>query len=83
MHLNHSGKEHDRSMVVAVAAVRMVQPVAHQVVEMVTVWHPRVPAVWAMHMPLLVATAAPGAAVRVGSIDFDDVLLHAITMRMI
>jgi hypothetical protein len=37
-------------MIVAMIAVRMVQPAVHEIVEMITMRHCFVPAVWTVHV---------------------------------
>ena len=47
-------------MVVAVAVVRMMKMLAHQIINVVSVWNCGVAAIWTMNMTLLVQTTLVG-----------------------
>jgi hypothetical protein len=67
-------------MIVAVIAVRMVQPSVHQVVDMITMRHGFVSAVPAM---LVRAAGLRGAVHRVCRADRDDMLVDMITVHVV
>ena len=75
----------NRTMVVAMVAVRVVQVAVDQVVDVVTVRDGFVAATGAMDVAGLVAAAfvLGRAAVRVGGRDGDHVLVDVVAMRMV
>lgn len=72
-------------MVVAVVAVRMVEVAIDQVVDVVAVRNGRMAAVGPMHMAFLVPAAVMGgsAAIGVGGIDLENVLIDVTGVRMV
>jgi hypothetical protein len=75
----------DRTVVVAVLAVRVVEVIADQVVDMIAVGHLLVPARRAMPVRglVLAAVVLRGAADGVGVVDLQDVLVDVIAVRMV
>lgn len=66
-------------------AVRVVQMVLDQIIDMIAVRHRFVAAARSMHVPGCVPGAAVirGAALRVGRGDLDHVLIDVIVMRVV
>ena len=77
--------DRELAVIVAVAAVRMMQVPADEVVDVISVRHGFVPTSVAMLVGRIVGTASMGrcARSRVGPADRDRVLLHAIALRMV
>ena len=74
-----------RPMVVAVAAVWVMQMSVHQVVDMVAVRHGLVTAAWTMLVvPLMATTIVVGRAlVRIARVHVDDMLVEMIAVRVV
>jgi hypothetical protein len=73
-----SGQLH-RAVVVAMIAMRMMQPSAHEVIDVITMGHGLVSAGW----PMLVRTAGLRRALdRIGGVDRDGVLVDMILVRV-
>lgn len=63
-------------MIIAMVAVRIVQPTVNDVVDMIPMRHRLMTASGAVHMAIFLADGEPLlAAVRVGLADSDDVLV--------
>src|ERR1700738_2523614 len=61
-------------------AVRMVQPAVHEIVEMVTMRHPFMPAVWTVHV---CAGDFRRAVHGICGVHRDDMFVHAILMHVV
>jgi hypothetical protein len=74
----------ERSMIVAMIAVRMVQVSVDKVIDVIAMRHRLMSASGAMHMPRLVAAAAVirGALVGIFRTHLDRMLIHVIAVRM-
>jgi hypothetical protein len=71
----------DRSVIVAVIGMRMMQPPIHQIIEMIAVGNGRVSAARAVHVGGSLALRQPGvAAVRMDGIDGDDMFVAMIAV---
>lgn len=80
-----SGHDFQRTVVVAMTVMSMVQTTVHQIADMVSVRDRLVPASGAMHVTLLVPETVISdrrAVIRVRGGDFDDMLVDVIFMRM-
>jgi hypothetical protein len=72
-------------MVVTVIAMRMMQPSIDEIIDMVSMWHRLMAAIWTMVVCCVVSfrrTLTP-AAIRVLRCYFDDVLIDAIAFNML
>ncbi|HEY2438547.1 MAG TPA: hypothetical protein VGH93_15300 [Solirubrobacteraceae bacterium] len=71
-------------MLVAVVAMRVVQVIADEVIDVVAMRHGLVPAALTMGMVALVALAAMvrGARVRPAGVDLEDVLVDMVAVRV-
>ena len=80
-----SALNRDRSVVVAVLGVRVMQVIADDVVDVVAVGNPLVAAAGAVPVRSVVAAALVicGAAGRVGVADVEDVLVDVVTMWVV
>lgn len=69
-------------VVITVIAVSMMQVAAHQVVNMITMWHGRVAAVWSVDMRLGMAANImfASATIRMLGINFDNMFGDATTL---
>jgi hypothetical protein len=72
-------------VVIAVVSVRVVEVAVDQVVDVVAVRNGRMAAVGPMHMAFLVPAAVMGgsAAIGVGGIDLENVLIDVTGVRMV
>ena len=79
------GLDLQRAVVIAVAAMRVMQVAFYQVVDMVAVRHPFVAAIRTMDVPGVVTGAVlpSRASVRVRCVHFEHVLIHMIPVHMV
>lgn len=76
-------RQFDLSVVVAVAAVRMMKVAIHQIVDMIAMRNCFVTAAGAMHMSSAVAATGGRAAIGILGADFDDVFVDVPAFHMI
>ncbi len=69
-------------MVVTVITVGMVQAAADQVIDVLAVRDPRMPAVCAMGVALIMAAGVRSATVRMRCIDFEEMLVNVVGVRV-
>ena len=79
-----SGRLHllDRSMVVAVVAVRMVEMTVDEIVDVIAVRHRFMAASRTVNMARLMAAAVSGTHIGIGRAYFEPVFVHMITVRV-
>lgn len=70
------------AVIVAVVAVRMMQPAIDEVIDVVAMRDRFVPAAGAVDVTGLVPAAGRGVAIGIRSADLDDVFIDMIAMRM-
>jgi len=78
-------RQRQRTMVIAMVAMRVVQVAVYQVVDVVAVRNGFVSAAWAVHVVggVCAARVLRGADLRIGGGHGDDVLIHVVAMRMV
>ena len=71
------------TMVIAMVSVGMMETPFNQVIHVVTVRDGSMAALGAMDVLRLVTVGSMSAVVRIGTADFNDVLVHVVAMRMV
>jgi hypothetical protein len=72
------------TVIVAVVAMRVVKPVIHEIVSVITMWNGRMPAVRAVNVlgGMFGSGKARRAIVRVGGINGNLMFVHVVPVRM-
>ncbi len=72
-------------MVVAVVAVRMMQVILHQIIDVISVWNLRMPAVWTVDVvaAVLATLMLWGTPCRVRRADWDRVLVDVVVVLIV
>jgi len=80
-----AGDDLNRSVVVAMITMRMMQPAIHEVVNMIAMWDGVMSAVWAMNMARLMpcVTKLRGATVRIRRAYIDGMLFDEIARLVV